>query len=174
MYGDCFRDRCAPALAVRIPQRRDKHDHEVRGRCLSHNCWGLRAAKKAVLILHIKSECIARPMCKISAGNPFFDSKARTSHIMQEIGGYTLVHHPIRTVFQSRCAKFSGMRIETDGQYKWRLGLYDQAGDLLNESTRAVVRSTAHVSFLPDAACPLGDRQARGHDRRTRRNPLDV
>jgi hypothetical protein len=29
------------------------------------------------------------------------------------------------------------MRIRTSGDYEWRLGLYDDVGDLLNENTRS-------------------------------------
>jgi hypothetical protein len=43
----------------------------------------------------------------------------------------------MRTPLRDRCAKSAVMRIETGGKYEWRIELYDDAGDLLNESTRS-------------------------------------
>lgn len=37
---------------------------------------------------------------------------------------------------RARCAKI-GLRIETSGDYAWRLDLYDEMGEQLGESTRS-------------------------------------
>jgi len=38
---------------------------------------------------------------------------------------------------EDRCAKSRAMRIRTSGDYEWRLGLYDDVGELLDENTRS-------------------------------------